>query len=190
MLKNFATGSQTIGQTITGLFRAVGDAVAGMLAAMAARWLVQQLLQLAGIKTTTTSTIGAKAAEAGAGGVASMAAAPFPINLTAPAFGAMMSGIAASYGAIVASAARGYDIPKGLNPLTQLHEEEMVLPQRYADVIRGLAGGQPSQAIGDVHNITITAMDGADVRRVLRRHYPHVAESLRIAARNHVPVRK
>ncbi len=160
VLKNFVTGSQTIGQTITGLFRVVGDAVLNMLATLAAQWLLTQLLQLVGIKTTSSTTIKAKAAEAGAGGTASMAAAPFPLNLTAPAFGAAMAAVAASYdAAVVASAARGYDIPKGLNPLTQLHEEEMVLPQKYANVIRGMTGGQESQG-GETHhhNITIQAM--------------------------------
>ncbi len=38
----------------------------------------------------------------------------------------------------IASAAGGYDIPAGVNPLTQLHEREMVLPARHADTIRRL----------------------------------------------------
>ena len=37
------------------------------------------------------------------------------------------------------SARGGYDIPKGVNPLTQLHEREMVLPAEHAEVIRKLA---------------------------------------------------
>lgn len=39
----------------------------------------------------------------------------------------------------VASAEGGYDIPKGVNPLVQTHEEEMILPKQYANVIRGMA---------------------------------------------------
>jgi len=38
------------------------------------------------------------------------------------------------------SAAKGYDVPAGVNPTTQLHQREMVLPEKYADVIRGLDG--------------------------------------------------
>jgi hypothetical protein len=38
------------------------------------------------------------------------------------------------------SDAGGYDIPSGRNPVTQLHEREMVLPAQYADVIRSMAG--------------------------------------------------
>jgi lambda family phage tail tape measure protein len=46
------------------------------------------------------------------------------------------------------SAAGGYDIPAGVNPLVQTHAEEMILPKGYADVIRGLAnkGGTGSDA--------------------------------------------
>lgn len=42
------------------------------------------------------------------------------------------------------SAEGGFDIPSGVNPVTQLHEKEMVLPKEQAEVIRNLsknAGG-------------------------------------------------
>jgi len=42
-------------------------------------------------------------------------------------------------GTTIASAEGGYDIPAGTNPVTQLHEKEMVLPKAQAEVIRGLA---------------------------------------------------
>ena len=38
-------------------------------------------------------------------------------------------------------AEKGFDIPSGINPITQLHQKEMVLPAEQADVIRGMAGG-------------------------------------------------
>jgi lambda family phage tail tape measure protein len=49
----------------------------------------------------------------------------------------------------IASAEGGYDIPAGVNPMTQLHEQEMVLPKQQANVIRDLAkdGGTKSGAI-------------------------------------------
>ncbi|MBK8762085.1 MAG: hypothetical protein IPM03_17025 [Sulfuritalea sp.] len=190
VLKNFATGAQTIGQTITGLFRAVGDAVVNMLAAQAASWLLQQLLQLIGVKTTAATTIKAKAAEAGAGGVASMAAAPFPLNLYAPEFGAAMAAVAASYGAAVtASAARGYDIPRGLNPVTQLHEEEMVLPQKYANVIRGLVGVQNGDGGGGGEGgatININAMDARSMRDYFKANAHALGPAMHRMKRNGV----
>jgi hypothetical protein len=54
---------------------------------------------------------------------------------------AAASVLVAGYEAFIPSAAGGYDIPSGLNPLTQLHEREMVLPARYADMIRGMTTG-------------------------------------------------
>lgn len=96
-------------------------------------------------KLSAISTIMEESGKAGAGGVASMAAAPFPLNLSAPAFGAAMAAAALAY-LPAASARGGYDIPAGVNPLTQLHAREMVLPARYAEVIRGMAGDGGSTA--------------------------------------------
>lgn len=139
------SGTQTVGQGLKAMFKSVVDSIIGMLAQMVAKWLVQQLLMLAFGKTMGASTIATKAAEAGAGGVASMAAAPFPLNLTAPFFGAAMAAAAASFG-VVASASGGFDIPSGVDPITQLHQEEMVLPASIANPLResidaGTTGG-------------------------------------------------
>ncbi len=46
----------------------------------------------------------------------------------------------------VKSARGGYDIPSGVNPMTQLHEEEMVLPAQHANTIRSLGSLMPSLA--------------------------------------------
>lgn len=70
----------------------------------------------------------------------------------------------ADYSAMtVPSAAGGFDIPRGKNPLTQLHEEEMVLPAQHANTIRqlgramesggGSAGGGRGGGGGTVVNI-------------------------------------
>ena len=155
-IKGMLNGTKTLGQGLQGMFQAVSDAVVSMLAEMAAKWLIQQALMMVFGKTMAMSTIAEKSAEAGAGGVASMAAAPWPLNMSAPAFGAAMAAAAASFG-VVASAAGGYDIPAGLNPLTQLHEQEMVLPAEHANVIRKMAddgqgggGGGGGNGVGTV----------------------------------------
>ncbi|MGR2663681.1 tape measure protein [Chromobacterium haemolyticum] len=59
------------------------------------------------------------------------------VGAGAAAFAAV-SGIASR----VKSARGGYSIPRGVNPMTQLHEEEMVLPKPYAEVIREMAEGK------------------------------------------------
>lgn len=60
-----------------------------------------------------------------------------------------------------ASAEGGYDIPAGQNPLTQLHEKEMVLPKQQADVIRGLAENGRS---GRSANVTYSPVINIDAR--------------------------
>jgi len=47
--------------------------------------------------------------------------------------------------------------PAGVNPTTQLHQREMVLPEKYADVIRGLDGRAAGAA-------------GASIRAKRRQH--------------------
>ena len=39
------------------------------------------------------------------------------------------------------SAAGGYDIPSGVNPLVQTHSQEMILPKELANKVRGMTGG-------------------------------------------------
>ena len=65
----------------------------------------------------------------------------------APEMGPAAAGPAAAGSAVVMGlganlmAEKGFDIPAGMNPITQLHQKEMVLPAEQADVIRGMAGG-------------------------------------------------
>jgi len=66
-------------------------------------------------------------------------------------FGAMGGSIGGSAGTSlsVPSAAGGYDVPSGANPMVQIHEEEMVLPKEYANIIRNgsLGGGSVTNVI-------------------------------------------
>ncbi len=59
------------------------------------------------------------------------------------------------------SAAGGYDIPSGVNPVTQLHEEEMVLPSPLANAVRRMAGeGEGGGAGGDTYALQATPLPG------------------------------
>ncbi|SHM10578.1 hypothetical protein SAMN05216428_1141, partial [Nitrosospira sp. Nsp11] len=97
----------------------------------------------------TAAVIAAKVSAAGiipaeaaiAAGGAAAAVAPIPIvgpALAAAAFAETMAMVLS--GLAVASAEGGYDIPAGINPMTQLHEREMVLPAEHADAIRNMTG--------------------------------------------------
>lgn len=90
----------------------------------------------------TIKNIIASAWQAMAGAFAAMSAIPIigPVlgAAAAVAAGAFVFGLVKN----VASAEGGYDIPAGTNPMTQLHEQEMVLPKQYANVIRQAANGE------------------------------------------------
>jgi hypothetical protein len=74
----------------------------------------------------------------------------------AGAFAAVMA-----FRGLVSSAAGGFDIPSGVNPLTQLHAQEMVLPARIANPMRDMlsdyrgggsvSGAGSESAVGDTH---------------------------------------
>lgn len=66
-------------------------------------------------------------------------------SITGPLASALGNGISGIFSIFSGpSAAGGYDIPSGTNPITQLHEKEMVLPAKYADSIRNMTEGGSS----------------------------------------------
>lgn len=162
-----------------------------------------------GMKTAATSTgviarLGLKlmevlksimmsAWEAMAGAWAALSSIP----IVGPALGvaagiAAFAGVSAIVGK-VASARGGYDIPAGVNPVTQLHEEEMVLPKQHANTIRALGkslsadGGfgtpqTPSQQVSN--HFSIQAFDSRDVKRFFEKHGRELASGLKGHRRN------
>lgn len=138
LLQRMAAGQITIGAFIKGIFASVAQAVVNTLSRLMAQWAVQLIAEKLLKKTTAMSTLTTEAAKAGAGGVASMAAAPFPLNLGAPAFGAAMAAAAMAFTPMLA-ASQGFDIPAGLNPVVQAHQREMILPATLADTMRDMA---------------------------------------------------
>lgn len=160
-------GSMSVSQAIKSMFATMGDAIIKILAEIAAKWLTTQLANMLLSKTAAQGEISAASALAGANGTASWAAAPWPVNMGAPAFGASMAAAAASFN-VAASAEGGFDIPSGVNPVTQLHQEEMVLPADIANPLRqGLAaGGVGGNSFSPT--IQVNAMNSRDVERALR----------------------
>lgn len=104
--------------------------------------------------TETTAVVGSNAVQAASGAAASQASIPYVGPILAVAeMAAMMAAVMGLMGGgggsqttttttRIPSAAGGWDIPAGINPLTQLHENEMVLPAEHAQTIREMAGQQ------------------------------------------------
>ena len=120
-----------------------------------------------------TAVVSANAAEAGSGAAASVASIPFVgWVMAAGVFAAVMAMVMGAKGNIK-SASGGYDVPSGVNPVTQIHEEEMVLPAHIANPLRknlnnpdaGTGGGGGGGGLA-VH---ITAMDSRSVERALKQ---------------------
>ena len=120
-------------------------------------------------ETETTAVVSSNAVQAASGAAASQASIPYvgPI-LAVAAMAAMMAAVMGLMGGgggsqttttttRIPSAAGGWDIPAGINPLTQLHENEMVLPAEHAQTIREMAGQQ-----GDSDSTIIINSTGGD----------------------------
>lgn len=108
---------------------------------------------------TAAKNIISNAAQAAAAAYQAVVGIPFIGPFLAPAAAAVAFAGVAAFGASVSSAEGGYDIPAGVNPMTQLHEREMVLPAKQADVIRDLADGDGAKSGGPPINIITTGGD-------------------------------
>lgn len=121
------------------------------------------------------------------------------IPIVGPALGvaagiAAFAGVSAIVGK-VSSARGGFDIPAGVNPMTQLHEEEMVLPKQHANTIRALGKSvmgdgsiaqQPAYAgdTGSMPQVNIQAWDSKDLKRFMKKHGRELAGGLKGYNRN------
>jgi hypothetical protein len=85
--------------------------------------------------------------------------------------------LAAEGGLDLASAANGWDVPKGT--LTMLHPREMVLPAHLAENVRNMTG----KGGGETH-IHIHAVDGKSVERLFMNHTGALSRSIQRAVRD------
>jgi hypothetical protein len=127
--------------------------------------------------------------EAMAGAFKAMVAIPYIGPILAVGAGAAAFGLVAGLAGKIKSARGGYDIPSGVNPVTQLHEDEMVLPSQHANTIRemgkamrsgasfGAAAAAEGGGAGPVINLGFLDTKGAD--RWLKKNSRAVAESLK-----------
>jgi hypothetical protein len=149
----------------------------------------QEVASAAVTTTTEASTglasIAVSAARAAAGAYAAIAAIPFVGPVLAPVAAATALAGVLALGKTIFSAEGGFDIPAGINPMVQTHAREMILPARYADVIRNMAGGEGGQARGgDQYHLNVQAMDSRSFERYLDDNGDAVARVFRRRIRN------
>ncbi|MDV7645771.1 phage tail protein [Acinetobacter baumannii] len=131
--------------------------------------------------------------EAMAGAFKAMVAIPYVGPILAVGAGAAAFGLVAGLAGKIKSARGGYDIPSGVNPITQLHEDEMVLPSQHANTIRemgnalrsGASFGAAAAAEGGSAGATINinAIDAKSIQRLLKNNGRAVASGLQSYAR-------
>lgn len=175
------------------VFRPMQDYIAGLARMLAVKLgfvSQEQAIQKTGSSVIVATkaaeagkVVAANAAEGGSGAVAAVAAIPvIGPALAVTAFAATMA-LAMSAMSNVKSAAGGYDIPKGINPLTQLHEEEMVLPASISNPLREMIAGGGSGGGEAPFNLTIQAVDARGVERLLLDNRGALVSALRQASR-------
>lgn len=177
VLSQLGTGVRSFADGTRSVFLLVAQSVQQVTSQMIAKWLAEQAkatalrlgfmqaekaAETAASATTiaaktaeTTAVVGSNAAQAASGAAASQASIPFAGPVLA------LAAMAAMFAAVSAlrpskSAAGGYDIPRGLNPLVQTHAEEMILPSPLANAVREMAAGgaKPAQG-GGVKNVIL-----------------------------------
>jgi hypothetical protein len=178
LFQSIKDGSVTAGGVMQGAFAMASDAVTGALSKLAAEWIANLVIGKVTAVQAAFADISASAARAGAAAFASTAAIPIVGPGLAPAAGAAAYAGAMSFtsGLAAASAAGGFDIPAGVNPMTQLHAREMVLPEKHADVIRSIADGGGGSGLPPIH---VHGTDPRSIKRMLIDNTDALAEALR-----------
>ncbi|SDD58823.1 hypothetical protein SAMN05444678_11694 [Sphingomonas sp. YR710] len=142
------TLQQGFGASIKGMWQGLQQAIGNALATIMENWLVTHITTLlmggAASKAAGAAEIATQAAIAGAGGVASMAAAPFPLDLGAPEFGAAMAAAAGSFGTMLTVPA--FDVGAlniSKDQLATVHSGEMIIPANEAGGWRAVLAAVP-----------------------------------------------
>lgn len=189
-------GTTTLKKAMQNIFQSILGEAFSMISKIVVKWIAGELLKTQATETgaavrTATETGAATAGMAASGGAAMVSIMNNAWAAMAGAFQAMCAipiigpalGVAAGAAAFAAvagiagsvkSAAGGYDIPAGLNPMVQAHAEEMILPAKYANLIRGMAEGGGGQGggggSGDTHHYTINAVDSKSFEGYLKKN--------------------
>jgi hypothetical protein len=176
-LSGILNGNETLRQAVTKLGQSVVSDFTNMAVKRVTTWLESELTmtnatqsgEAARLASKEAGAAAGKAADAAAGsasvfGDANKAAAgAYAATADIPVVGPILAPIAAgaAFAAVIAydvfSAAGGFDIPAGLNPVTQLHAREMVLPAGIADPLRaslasgGIGGNSFHAHFGDIN---------------------------------------
>jgi len=194
----FRKAMKQMGQSIVLEFASMG-------VKMVVNWVKAEVMKTAATVAGTTARTGAEAAGAGetllisagtaaktimmkawdvmAGVYSALASIPYVGPILAPIAAGAAFGVVAGYAGRVASASGGYDIPAGVNPMTQLHQQEMVLPAHIANPLRDMISGG-GQGGGSTTTIQVNAMDAKSFEGYLKKNSSSMSPALKKLSRN------
>lgn len=166
-LQSMWTRSQSFSQGLIQMADQIVGSFISMGVKMAQDWIMREIMKTtatqaqngirvasdataAAVSSTTSAAAGltqvtTNAAVGASGAFAATAPIPFVGPGLAPGVAAAAMAAILGFGGMIASAAGGYDIPAGVNPMTQLHEKEMVLPAKFAVPLRQMLQGAGPQ---------------------------------------------
>lgn len=182
-IKGLINGTESWGQALQKIGESIEDAIITAIEKMVEEWIVAQIVAMTGQQATTKTGVLAAAGLAGANGVASMAGAPWPLDMTAPAFGASMAATAMSFGAFD----KGLDmVPQDM--IAQIHQGERIVPRAdNAALIAAAQGGVARGATHITNNLThapVVNGGSPDVVRHLEANKRDFARLLKSMARD------
>ena len=172
-LAQMAAAGKSFGQAMASLWQGIRNSVAHSIAGQLREMAMMAIKE----RSMSLTKIGGDAAKAASGAYSALAGIPYVGPVLAPAAAATAFAAVMAFGSGIKSAAGGFDIPSGLNPVTQLHAEEMVLPADIANPLRDSLGG--GRGSGDV-NINVQAAPIGDFFLIHRRE---LAAALKTARR-------
>ena len=155
-------GQLTLSEGFKGAMMQMEDQLEKSLINMGLNWAKAMLLQAVMQKESHASQVLNDAKSAAAGAYNAVVGIPYVGPFLAPA----AAGVA--FAGVMAFAEQGYDVPYGVNPLTQLHQQEMVLPAQYANVIRDIGNGSGGGG-GDHFHFHNHAVDAHGFEAMLNR---------------------
>lgn len=178
VMKTMLTNWKSLGSAIKNMAKETGMSI---IQEMVLKPLQQRIMAFAKERILALAGIQMESAKAGAGAASSQASIPIIGPILAVAAMAAIMGTIGGLSSKVPSASGGFNIPRYSNPLTQLHEEEMVLPKDIANPLReNLAGGAGMKG-GDTYHIT--ALDARSFGQYLKDNAGALSDAMKLANR-------
>lgn len=210
MVNGMLMGTQKMRDIVRNALMGIASSYIATLIRMGVEWIKMEILKsqatTAGVATrtgveaagaattvginvgTATTSIGLKAWEAAAGVYAAIASIPFVGPFLAPAMAVAAAATVMGFVGRLFSAEQGFNVPSGMNPVTQLHEEEMVLPKDIANPLRDQLSGGGMGGGGDT--FVIHTLDGRSLERYLKSNASSVAPAIRKLSRTFSPTKR